>query len=143
MPEDLRVTATWTIAAVELSERFSRSSGPGGQHVNTSDSRVELTFDLEHSTLSERMRQRAFERLGTRISNGTITIVASEHRSQLLNRHAARERLAALLADAVAPEPPARRRTKPTAGSRRRRLTTKKHRGQVKRLRRRGDPGDS
>ncbi|GAA3355166.1 alternative ribosome rescue aminoacyl-tRNA hydrolase ArfB [Saccharopolyspora gregorii] len=143
MPEDLRITPRLTVPAAELSERFSRSSGPGGQHVNTSDSRVELTFDLAGSSLPERERHRALARLESRLVDGAITIAASEHRSQLLNRTAARERLAQLLADAVAPEPPTRRRTKPTAGSRRRRIAAKKRRGQVKQWRRRGDPGDS
>ncbi|MEU6133013.1 alternative ribosome rescue aminoacyl-tRNA hydrolase ArfB [Saccharopolyspora sp. NPDC047091] len=143
MPEDLRITPRLTVPAAELSERFSRSSGPGGQHVNTSDSRVELTFDLAGSSLPEHDRRRALERLESRLVNGAITIAASEHRSQLLNRTAARERLAHLLAEAIAPDPPTRRRTKPTAGSRRRRMAAKKRRGQVKQWRRRGDPGDS
>lgn len=143
VPEDLRITSRLTVPAAELSERFSRSSGPGGQSVNTSDSRVELVFDLANSKLPESIRDRALERLESRLVNGVLTVVASEHRSQLLNRAAARERLAELLAEAVAPAPPPRRRTKPTAGSRRRRLDGKKRRGQTKQWRRRGDPGES
>lgn len=143
VPEDLRITSKLTVPAAELFERFSRSSGPGGQHVNTTDSRVELVFDLANSKIPEPMRDRALTRLDSRLLNGVLVVVASEHRSQLLNRTAARERLAALLAEAIAPEPPPRRRTKPTAGSRRRRLDGKKRRGQVKQWRRRGDPGDS
>ncbi|WP_243792365.1 alternative ribosome rescue aminoacyl-tRNA hydrolase ArfB [Saccharopolyspora gloriosae] len=143
MPEDLRITSKLTVSAAELTERFSRSSGPGGQHVNTSDSRVELAFDLANSKLPEPMRNRALSRLESRLVSGVLTVVASEHRSQLFNRAAARERLAELLAEAIAPEPPPRRRTKPTAGSRRRRLDGKKRRGQVKQWRRRGDPEDS
>ncbi|GAA2789995.1 alternative ribosome rescue aminoacyl-tRNA hydrolase ArfB [Saccharopolyspora taberi] len=143
MADDLPVNRRISIPAAELSERFSRSSGPGGQGVNTTDSRVELSFDLARSTaFPEDLRQRALDRLAHRLVDGVVTIAASEHRSQLANRQAARERLAALLAEAVRPPPPARRRTKPTRGSQQRRLAGKKRRGEVKRNRRRGDPGD-
>jgi ribosome-associated protein len=144
MAADLPVTGRWSIPAAELSERFSRSSGPGGQGVNTTDSRVELSFDIARSpSTPEFLRQRAVERLGNRLVDGVITIPASEHRTQLANRQAARERLANLLAEAVAPPPPKRRRTKPTKGSQQRRLAGKKRRSEVKRQRRRGDPGDA
>ncbi|MGW1677724.1 alternative ribosome rescue aminoacyl-tRNA hydrolase ArfB [Saccharopolyspora sp. NPDC002376] len=143
MSGDLRITSRWHIPAAELSERFSRSSGPGGQGVNTTDSRVELSFDLAGSaSVPELLRERAVDRLAKRLVGGVITVVASEHRAQLANREAARERLAALLAEAVAPPKRARRRTKPTKGSQQRRLNSKKQRSQVKRQRRRGDPGD-
>jgi len=141
MPEDLRVNSRLVIPAAELSERFSRSSGPGGQGVNTTDSRVELSFDLARSAvLSEAQRDRALERLRPRLSGGVLTVAAAEHRGQLANRTAARERLAVLLARATAPGSPRRRPTKPSKGAKERRLQGKKQRGQVKRLRRKADP---
>ena len=124
------------LPARELHWRFSRSSGPGGQGVNTADSRVELSFDLAGSpSVPEPLRERAVHRLAGRLVGGVLTIVASEHRSQLRNRDAARERLAATLRAALAPDPPQRRPTRPTAGSRRRRLEQKARRSAVKRLR--------
>lgn len=121
------------IPAVELVERFSRSSGPGGQGVNTTDSRVELAFDPEASTaLTPTQRERLVTALAGRLVAGRLTIVASEQRSQLRNRSAARERLADLLREGLAPPPPARRATKPTLGSKRRRIEGKKRRSQVK-----------
>jgi ribosome-associated protein len=120
------------VPAGELSERFSRSSGPGGQSVNTTDSRVELVFDVGTSTaLTEEQRSRAIRNLGA----GRISITASEHRSQHRNRTAARERLADRLRAALAPPPLPRVPTKPTRGSQRRRLEGKKRRGQVKSMR--------
>ena len=120
----------------ELSWRFSRSSGPGGQGVNTTDSRVELSFDVARSpTLPTHLRARVLARLHRRLVDGVLTVVATEHRSQLRNREAARERLDALLAGALAPDPAPRRPTRPTAGSRRRRLDAKTRRGAIKRLR--------
>ena len=124
----------------ELSWRFSRSSGPGGQGVNTADSRVELSFDVVRSpTLPRHCLPRVLARLHGRLVDGVLTVVASEHRSQLRNRDAARERLVALLDAAMAPDPPPRRTTRPTAGSRRRRLDAKARRGELKRLRARPD----
>jgi len=124
----------------ELTWRFSRSSGPGGQGVNTTDSRVELSFDVARSaTLPAHLRARALARLHGRLVDGVLTVVATEHRSQLRNRDAARERLVSLLSAALAPDPPSRRPTRPTAGSRRRRLEAKTRRGAIKRLRGRPD----
>ena len=121
------------IAADELAERFSRSSGPGGQGVNTTDSRVELSFEPAPSrSLTETQRDRVAEVLGPALVNGRVVIAASEYRSQLRNRSAARERLGAILRDALAPAPPSRRPTRPTRGSQRRRLDAKKRRGQLK-----------
>lgn len=121
------------VPAVELVERFSRSSGPGGQGVNTTDSRVELVFDVASSgALTPAQRERLVTALAGRLVVGRITIVASEHRSQLRNRAAARDRLAALLREGLAPPPPARRATRPTKGSQRRRVEGKKRRSQVK-----------
>ncbi|WP_404383938.1 aminoacyl-tRNA hydrolase [Knoellia locipacati] len=119
--------------ASELVERFSRSSGPGGQGVNTTDSRVELVFDPAASTsLTATQAARVLEVLGSTLVQGRIVVVASEYRSQLRNRSAARERLGAILRDALAPASPARRPTRPTRGSQRRRLDAKKRRGDVK-----------
>ncbi|WP_156754520.1 alternative ribosome rescue aminoacyl-tRNA hydrolase ArfB [Actinokineospora sp. G85] len=137
MAEDLVVTRALVIPAGELRERFSRSSGPGGQGVNTADSRVELSFDVVGSTaVPEHLRPRLLDRLGTRLVDGVLTIAASEFRAQLANRAAARDRLAALLRAAAAPPPPPRRATKPSRGSRERRLTAKKQRSQTKQGRR-------
>ena len=121
------------IPAVELVERFSRSSGPGGQGVNTTDSRVELLFEPgTSSALTPTQRDRAVAALAGRLVAGRVSVVASERRSQLRNRAAARERLEALLREALAPPPPSRRATKPTRGSQRRRLEDKKRRSDVK-----------
>jgi ribosome-associated protein len=136
MAEDLEVTATIRIPADELRERFSRSSGPGGQGVNTADSRVELSFDLTGSrALSEAQRSRAAERLRGRLVGGVLTVVASEHRNQLANRRAARLRLAATLRAALRPPTPPRRTTKPSRGSVERRLSAKRRRSDTKRNR--------
>jgi ribosome-associated protein len=134
---DLPVTDSVVVPAAALSWRFSRSSGPGGQGVNTADSRVELSVvPLDLPELSETQRQRLAERLGSRLVDGVLTIAASEHRQQLRNRQAARERMAAVLRAALAPPPRARRRTKPTRGSQERRIEAKKQRGQLKKQRR-------
>lgn len=137
---DLPVTGSVVVPAATLSWRFSRSSGPGGQGVNTADSRVELSVaPLELPGLTESQQNRLAQRLGTRLVDGVLTIAASEHRQQLRNRQAARERLAAVLRAALAPPPPARRRTKPTRGSTERRIEAKKQRGQLKKQRRTWD----
>ncbi|UAJ78521.1 aminoacyl-tRNA hydrolase [Leifsonia sp. ZF2019] len=133
----LRVDAGLTIPESELTWRFSRSSGPGGQGVNTADSRAELVWDVAASTaLSPPQRERLLDRLSGRLVDGVLTIAASEHRAQLRNREAARLRLAALVADALQPPAPSRRPTKPTRGARERRLDAKKRRTDIKRLRR-------
>ncbi|WBB56888.1 alternative ribosome rescue aminoacyl-tRNA hydrolase ArfB [Verrucosispora sp. WMMD573] len=137
MDDGLRVTDRWMVPAGELRERFSRSSGPGGQGVNTADSRVELSFDLAGSpSIPESLRTRALDRLAGRLVDGVLTIAASEHRAQLANREAARERLVSLLREAVAPPPPPRRPTRPSRAAKERRLAEKKRRGQRKRDRR-------
>lgn len=126
------------VPAGELSWRFSRSSGPGGQSVNTSDSRVELSFDVRRSaSLPDAVRQRLLSRLGVRLVDGVLTITASEYRSQHRNREAARSRLAELLTRASAPPAPKRRPTRPTRGSKERRLSAKSQRSQTKAMRRR------
>ena len=134
---DLQVNPSLVLPASELAWRFSRSSGPGGQGVNTADSRAELSFDVASSAvLSEHQRARLLDRLEGRLVGGVLTVAASEHRAQLRNRDAARVRLAALLQAGLAPAPRARRPTRPTRGSQRRRVETKKQRGLTKRLRR-------
>ncbi|MCK8608906.1 alternative ribosome rescue aminoacyl-tRNA hydrolase ArfB [Agromyces sp. C10] len=133
----LRVDAALTIPEAELGWRFSRSSGPGGQGVNTADSRVELVWDVAASAvLSPAQRERLVERLGNRLVGGVLTIAASEHRAQLRNRDAARARLADVVAEALRPPSPPRRPTKPSRGAKERRLDAKKRRTDVKRLRR-------
>src|SRR3954447_1240121 len=139
-PGDLALTHTVVVPAGALNWRFSRSSGPGGQGVNTADSRVELSVGVaDLPGLSDAQRHRLTDRLGDRLTDGVLTIAASEHRQQLRNRQAARDRLAAVLRAALAPPPPARRRTKPTRGSQERRIQAKKQRGELKRSRRHWD----
>jgi ribosome-associated protein len=133
---DLPVRGSLVLPERELHWRFSRASGPGGQGVNTTDPRVELSFDLARSpSVPEPLRERALGRLAGRLVDGVVTVVASEQRSQLRNREAARERLAEILRTAIAADPPPRRPTRPTAGAKRRRLDAKTRRGAVKRLR--------
>jgi ribosome-associated protein len=130
------VRSGFVVPAAELLERFSRSSGPGGQGVNTTDSRVELRWQVLESPalarLSQAHRLRVESALGDRLVSGEFIIVASEHRSQRQNRVAARNRLAEALRQALLPPPPARRATRPTRGSQKRRLEAKRQRGQTK-----------
>lgn len=124
------------VPAAELQEQFSHASGPGGQGVNTTDSRVQLSLDLTTtSALDDTQRARVLAALDARLAAGVLTVTAAEHRSQRRNRTAARERLATLLREAVAPPVP-RRPTKPTRGSKRRRLEAKKQRSVTKQQRR-------
>ena len=135
--DDVVVDPHVTIPVAELQWRFSRSSGAGGQHVNTTDSRVELSWDLLASpVLTAVQRERARQRLGAAMIDGVVTVTASDRRSQLRNRELAAERLARLVAGAIAPPPPRRRPTRPSAGSRRRRADDKRRRSETKRLRR-------
>ncbi|MFE9961821.1 alternative ribosome rescue aminoacyl-tRNA hydrolase ArfB [Streptomyces sp. NPDC005525] len=123
-----------SLPAAELMWRFSRSSGPGGQHVNTSDSQVELRFDLAATdALPEVWKDRALQRLESRLVGGVVTVRASEHRSQWRNRETALVRLASLLAEATAPPPKPRRKTRIPRGINERRLREKKQRGDTKR----------
>lgn len=144
--EDLRIRSGpgiprgLVIPAAELREQFTRSSGPGGQSVNTTDSRVQLRLDLEACTaLSDDQRRRALASLESRLRGGELTVDAAEHRSQFRNRKAARERMAEILREALAPPAPPRRPTRPTRGSQRRRLKAKKARSGIKAAR--GRPG--
>ncbi len=143
MPGDLHVRGSVVIPEAELRWRFSRSSGPGGQGVNTTDSRVELSYDIERSAaLGPTYRARALERLAPRLVDGVLTVVASEHRSQLRNREAAEQRLVETLATALAPPPRPRKPTRATRASVERRLAAKKRRSDLKRMRRRAQGGE-
>ena len=143
--DDLRIPAGpgcprgLVVPAGELVERFSHASGPGGQGVNTADSRVQLSLDLATTTaLNDKQRERAMSVLGDRLTGTLLTITAAEHRSQRRNRAAARERLAHVLRAALTPPTP-RRATKPTRASKLRRLAEKKRRSEIKARRRRPD----
>lgn len=123
-----------SLPEAELMWRFSRSSGPGGQHVNTTDTQVELRFDLAQTqALPPVWKERALQRLGDRLAGGVITVRSSEHRSQWRNRETAAVRLAALLAQATAPPPRTRRPTRIPKGINERRLREKKQRSETKR----------
>lgn len=135
---DLEVTPALTIPASELQWKFSRSSGPGGQHVNTSDSRVQLTWNVALSAvLDDDRRAVLLARLGRRLVAGAVTVTVSEQRSQLRNRESALENLADLVRGALAPPAAQRRATRPTRGSARRHLAAKKQRSATKQQRQR------
>lgn len=137
MEQDVPVRGSVVIPAHELRWRFSRSSGPGGQGVNTTDSRVELIFDVAGSTaLPPVWRDRVLERLADELTDGVLRVVAQEERSQYQNRRAALRRLGEVLAQASAPPPRPRRATRPSRTSVERRLDAKRRRSQVKRDRR-------
>lgn len=134
MSGPVRVRGSVVVPDSELSWRFSRSSGPGGQHVNTSDTAAELLFDLAHTeALPRPYKERALQRLAGRLVNGVLSVRAEEHRSQLRNREAAKARLSALLAEATAPPPKRRRPTKPSRRAQARRVEGKRRRGEIKR----------
>jgi ribosome-associated protein len=134
---DLLLTPALRLPAAELQWRFSRSSGAGGQHVNTTDSRVELVFDLAGSqALPPLLKTRALRRLASRLVAGTVVIAVQEQRSQWQNRATAQRRLVEMLQEAIQPPPPPRRPTKPTSGSRQRRLAAKRLRSALKGQRR-------
>lgn len=136
MDDDLVIRPGLVIAGHELQWRFSRSSGPGGQGVNTTDSRVQVTFDIETSpSLSEGVRERALRRLEGRLVKGALTVACSESRSQWQNRRLALIRLQEVLLQATAPPPRRRQATRPTRASREKRLRDKRSRGETKRLR--------
>jgi ribosome-associated protein len=137
MPGDLPIRGSVAIPQHELKWRFSRSSGPGGQSVNTTDSRVELLFDVARSpSLPESWRQRAMRRLHGQLTDGVLRVTAQQERSQHLNRVAAERRLAEVLRAATAPPPRPRRPTAPSRASVERRLDAKRRRSQTKRSRR-------
>ena len=136
MDDDLEIRPGVAIPANELVWRFSRSGGPGGQSVNTTDSRVQLEFDVAASpSIPDHLKVRALGRLGARLVDGRISVTASEQRSQLQNRRAAERRLVTMLREAMAPPPRVRRPTKPSRAATDRRIKAKKSRGMTKRLR--------
>ncbi|GAA1807087.1 aminoacyl-tRNA hydrolase [Planosporangium flavigriseum] len=133
----LQVTGSIAVPRSELVWRFSRSSGPGGQSVNTADSRAELRFNLaETEALPEHLKNRALDRLRSRLVDGALVVTASEHRSQLANRRAAEARLVALLVNGIAPPARTRRPTRPSRGAVQARLDAKRRRSRTKRQRR-------
>ncbi|RLP83022.1 aminoacyl-tRNA hydrolase [Mycetocola lacteus] len=135
---DLEISRSLTIPAAELEWSFSRSSGPGGQHVNTSDSQAQLRWNVAESrVLTEQQRERLLERLPGILVDGIIQITASEQRSQLRNRERALVKLGERVRTALRPDGPRRRATKPTRGSQQRRLQAKGQRSQTKQNRRR------
>ncbi|HEX4016457.1 MAG TPA: alternative ribosome rescue aminoacyl-tRNA hydrolase ArfB [Frankiaceae bacterium] len=134
MPDEIEVRPGLKVSESDLQWRFSRASGPGGQGVNTTDSRVQLSFDLR--LLPEPFRGRARASLSAHSVDDVITVVASERRSQFQNRASATARLVDLLRAATAPPPPKRRRTRPTRSAVERRLAGKRQRAEIKRLRR-------
>lgn len=140
MTGPLPVRGSISIPRTELRWRFSRSGGPGGQSVNTADSRAELRWDVANTiALPEPLKARALDRLAGRLVDGVLSIVASEQRAQLSNRQAAERRLVALVTEAIAPPPARRHPTKPSQGSVRRRLDAKRRVGDIKRGRRSTD----
>ena len=137
MAQDLIVNDLLLIPADDLQWRFSRASGPGGQRVNTTDSRVELVLDIEAcAVLGPFRRARLRERLASRVVDGDLRVVVADERSQWQNRQKAMVRMAELLRDGLKPPPPSRKATQPTRGSQRRRVQAKKQRGELKRQRR-------
>ena len=137
MVQDLTVNDRLVIPAAELQWRFSLASGPGGQGVNTTDSRVELVFDLARSrVLGPFRRRRLQEVLAQRIVDGCLRVVAAEERSQWQNRQRAMARLADLLRDGLKPPPPQRKPTRPGRAAVRRRLEAKGRRSALKQSRR-------
>ena len=138
MSGPIQIRGSVAIPESEFTWRFSRSSGPGGQSVNTTDSRVELLFDVASSpSLPPIWRDRALDRLADRLSDGVLRVVAQAERSQHLNRQAALRQLTQLLVEATAPPPRPRRPTKPSRAAKQRRLDAKRRRGELKQHRRR------
>ena len=134
---DLEISPTVTVPASELSWRFSRSSGPGGQHVNTTDSRAELRWNVaETAALAEGQRELLLRRLERKLVDGVITVTASEERSQLRNREIALAKLAGIVRAGLVPQS-VRRASKPTRGSARRHRAAKELRSATKQQRRR------
>jgi ribosome-associated protein len=137
LAEPLAINDRVLIPRAELASRASRAGGPGGQHVNTSSTRVEVTWNVRRSAaLTEAQRARVLVALASRLDDdGTLRVVASDTRSQLQNRTLAEERLAALVRKALV-VPRVRKKTRPTRASVERRLDTKKRAGDKKRARR-------
>lgn len=138
MDERIRVTNRSWIDPAELSWQFSRSSGPGGQGVNTTDSRAQVSLDVgTASGFTDSQRSLLRERLSGRLVDDVLTVTAQDERSQYRNRKLAVQRLVALLAEGLAPPPKKRRPTKPGKAAKARRLDAKKRHGRTKALRQR------
>jgi len=138
----IRVTDTLALDDAELDERFVRASGPGGQNVNKVSTAVELRFDVGASSLPPDVKQRLMVLAGSRMTgDGVLLIDSREHRTQAMNREAARARLAALVEHASR-RPKTRRPTKPKRAAKEKRLESKRQRSEVKSLRGRGRHGD-
>ena len=134
---DLRLRDGRTVPAGELRWDFGPASGPGGQHVNRTNTRVGLTFSIRRSSVfTEEEKERIEAHLGSRMRSGALRVVVDDHRSQWRNRQAALRRMAAILDRSLAPGPRIRRATRPRPGAARRRLEEKRRRSEVKRLRR-------
>lgn len=141
MTDDLVVNAEIVVPGDELQWTFSTSGGPGGQHANRSNTRVELRFDLEATaSIEPALKNRMVDQLGSRLVRGVLIVVADDTRSQWRNRALARRRLADLLGESARPPAPERRTTKPSRAARRRRLESKRRRGETKRLRGKPEP---
>ena len=135
---DLTINPHLVIPYNEMKWRFSRSSGPGGRGVNTTDSRVELVFDIKRSSVIDPFhKQLLLQKYANRCINGCLNIVVQEERSQYQNRQLALARLAYLLREGLKPLPKPRKATKPTRASQKRRINAKKHRGALKQKRQR------
>jgi len=131
----LKITGSCSVPMHEIRFRFSKSGGPGGQNVNKRETQVELLFDVEGSpSLGPRQRERVLRRLASRLDErGVLHIVASDERTQGRNREIALERFVDVMQQALAPDPPKRRPSKPSRAAKERRLQSKKHRSQTKR----------
>ena len=133
---DLIVNPVLVIPSNELHWRFSRSSGSGGQNINKTDTRVNLSFNIEKSkALTSYQKHQITKQLSDQIVNATITVITQEHRTQYKNRKLALMRLGILLGKALEPPPKARKTTKPTKSSQRRRVNSKKKHGRKKQSR--------
>ena len=133
---NLTINSSLVIPVSELQWRFSKASGPGGQNVNKTDSRVELIFDIKGSSvLIDFQKQRLMERYKNRLIRGCLKVVAAEERSQYQNRQYASMRMADLLREGLKPPPKPRKPTKPTRRSQQRRIDSKKQRGALKQQR--------
>lgn len=141
MADDIIITSTVTLPAAELSFTASRSSGPGGQHVNTSDTRIQVRWNLENTTaMTEAQKNNLRRALQSRLtSEGDLILASDRHRSQKRNREEVIQRLAALIRENLEPPKP-RRKSRPSQASKERRLAEKKRRSQLKKDR--GGPDD-
>ena len=133
---DLIINPVLVIPSNELHWRFSRSSGSGGQNINKTDTRVNLSFNIKNSkALTSYQKHQVTRQLNDKLVNSTITVITQEHRTQYKNRKLALMRLGILLGKALEPPPKARKATKPKKSSQRRRINSKKKHGKKKQSR--------